>query len=273
MGKVKKETEKDRNLFSLGDDESDQTLDVAFSDDSYLKLENDKGHNIFALLSPDFKFIQQHWIDKEGERDRVLCGVHSTNDPKIIAKGFSPDHCKFCDIVLTLYRQAKESGDKFGEKKKKLANDTRSKASVLYIATKGEANKKRVGSKRVLEPFFDTIIPGYLQLTESSSEMLRSEFRGQGFSGKDAIGLPVNFERGKKTSKAIYSQVMEVQFFPKFRIKEIPEKLPDFSGFAVWNDETSKDLKEKSDKWLKDLGKLLASRDKKSEKKKTSGRK
>lgn len=239
----------------LGDVGSDAVIDAATSDRA-MKLENATGDNIFALVDPGFKPLQEHWFEIDDQRMSCVCAVHATEDNAKIVKGFVPDECRFCAKTLELYREAKDESDPYSKKKKDIANDLRAGLSYIFMTIKGIVDStKRVGGKRILTPGFDSLVAKPLMLTAASFEMLRSEFRAQGLNSADAIGLPVNFIRGKKKAKDYFSQVLSIEFYSKYKITR--DKLPknlEITGFGIYKEKEAEELFEK---WNKGYAALL----------------
>lgn len=240
--KGKEENKLPTGQFELGNERDDALMDSRGSGAQFLKMDNVNGPNIFGLFHNRYFTKVEHWLELEGERASAICAVHASSDPKKIVKGKDVDSCPWCARVEELFAESKEDPDSaIGKKKKEIALDLKAKPNFIFIAAKGEADITRAGAQRVIKPFFDNIEDyGLLPLSGASFDMLRAQVNKDGLSGQDLIGMPVNFQRGKKSDKVRFAQVLEVQFFPKDKVK-VPDVDPDqeFAGLAVYDADKS----------------------------------
>lgn len=255
--KEKNEEKRPAGQFELGNERDDALMDSRGSGAQFLKMDNVNGPNIFGLFHNRFFTKVEHWFELEGKRESAICAVHASNDPEKIVKGKAVDDCPWCARVEELFAEAKQDPDSaIGKKKKEIALDLNSKPNFIFIAAKGEADITRAGAQRIIKPFFDNIEDyGLLPLSGASFDMLRAQVKKDGFSGQDLIGMPVNFQRGKKSDKVRFAQVLEVQFFPKNKIK-VPDIDPDqeFAGLAVYDGAKSA---EQFQKWEAEFAEMF----------------
>lgn len=262
-------------VYTLGDEQSELQYEAAISDESVYRLKYGEPVNMFALVHPEFILVQEHWLKIGKDTYRVVCKVHDTNDPhKIANKWGFPEGCEFCAIKQRLYEEApKDSKDAIDIRKRKIAKDVQAKASYYLYAIKGEGDTKRLRGKKIIEPFFENFIVRKLQLTKDAFDKFYTaykEFKEQGFTSKDIIGLPVNFAGG--TNEGGFTSIQSVEFYPKFKIKlsDIPDVPKTFGALDLVNSEQIDELLEK---WNADYPKMLAGRSAKESKGKSKGKK
>lgn len=207
-------------LFTLGG----ESYEAAISDEAMYRLKYDQPINMYAILSPDFLGAKEHWVPVGDDKvEKVVCGVHTSGDnTKIFSKWGYPEGCPICAIAQRLYEEApKESKDIVDVKKRSIAKDIYARLTYYLWAVKGDADTRRVGGRKVLEPYFEKMVPRRLILSRDAFDKFYKAYKDSGLTSDDAYGLPVNFQGGK--NEGGFSSIQVVELFPKYRLKEIPE--------------------------------------------------
>ncbi len=244
-----------KHVMTLGDAESSARYEAASADESIYRLTYSDAVNMFALIHPDFLGVKEHWIKIGEDTTKVVCGVHETGeDQKIFSRWGYPEGCELCALASRLFDEApKDSKDAMDIKKRKIARDIKANLSYYLFAVKGEGDAKRVKGKRILEPYFENRIVRKLVLSQAAFKTFYDAFKDSDFTPADVPGLPVNFVGGK--NEGGFSQIQSIEFYPKFRINEIPDVPIHFGGLDVCDLNV---IAKIAKAWSAELPKLLA---------------
>jgi hypothetical protein len=241
----------------------------------FLRLSKDELDNVFCIVHPDYLVVREHFLSVDDQPldekiNRVVCGLHKFEDNQgdlVNAMG-APDDCSICIRSMNLFKEAKDGNEKdiLVQRKKDLGHELKAGTAVLMLAIKGEADTKRLRGKKVVEPFFENKNVKYLSISKKAFDMFRDAFKSHNLTSNDAFGLPVNFKR-KKGKR--YMEVVGVDLFPDKKMKDVPKQVPDFSGFAEYDEAVAHEAAEIIDR---ELPALLSGRRRPSSKSKSKSK-
>lgn len=237
---------------TLGDD---AVASIFAERDNRLRADNDKGANVFVLLSPAINTIFEHWVTQPGDEKKfysscgvqqLLSGKSADEQAEIISEArrgtvFTAHYCEICAAKEALDIQAQEAGAKtpVGKALRDIAyRHLGYSASVLMLAIKGEAVKTKVGGKVSMLPEFekkDLKVPRVLSLTQAQFTFWLGQWNENGFKGSEARGLPFNLVRGANSEKEV-SKTASVEFYPNRRIDDkMLAKVPQDPSELDWS--------------------------------------
>lgn len=233
----------------LGDEQSDRVMEET-SQSGELKLANASGANMVVLLSPDFIPERLHWLQTESGKQSYPCGLHlearRTGDYTSLLKGFGADVCPFCELNQRYIQDAKKQDNEYmlTATKEVLKKTIGAETAIKLIAVVGDADKTTKSGTTVYTPVFSAMDPGVLTVTRAAFDFLIKQTKAEGIKGGDLPGLPINFIRGKKNAKDTFSQVTAIEFYPKHRLKTLPDEstLPTLERYGVYQPEVADKL-------------------------------
>lgn len=257
---VKKVTKKtnDNLGFKLGDQKTVDTLKKADSQSGSYRLDYGNEINIFALVSPDFELIKEHWLTVNGETKRFACTVHETGSMSDIASRWGYDDCPVCLHAKAIFQAVpKESKDILDKKKRSLAMDITAKPKYVFLATKGDYTSSfRAGQKKITPFFNKDVVVRPFELSKHAYGLLEKEVMDNNFSPEDLVGMPINFVGTSGVEgKRKYSKIDTIVMYPKHRIRVPKNNSSDLSSLKKV---LRKDMTVFLAKWEKEFPKMVA---------------
>lgn len=273
----KVEEPKATHSYQLGDNESMDGYEAGKEGSGGIfKIDYSASDNIFALVSPAWLSVQEHWIKIGDDRHKLVCAVHLTNDAqKILNKWGYPDGCPFCAFKQQIFEGTeKEDKDPTTIAKRDIAKDISSKLTNYMYAMKGViGTSKRIRGERIITPTFEDNTVKKLALSRDAFDQFLEEFRKQGLNTVDAFGIPVNFITGTKGNQTIPS-VQRIEFYPKYNAKKQFDPLPlppktMFGNLDKYDEKVSKEVFTAFEEAFEDIvvGKVAGSKQRSAGKK------
>jgi len=213
----------------LGDQESMASYEASKEGSAGVyRIDYKQSDSVFALVSPAWLSVQEHFIKIGDKIHRLVCPVHATQDEQKIMNtwGYS-EGCPFCRFKQEIYESTdKDDADPVTKARRSIAKDISSNLITYLFAIKGQVVLEKVRGKRIPTPDFTDAIAKKLSLSKDAFEKFYTAFKESGLNSKDVIGLPVNFIIGK-SDKATFSSVQRVEFYPSNNATKLINPFPE----------------------------------------------